>query len=106
MFSRKTDNPEIMRHYKKYYKVLTGYKVSKKSYYSKLMLNSKSRIKISWDNIKAVTNTNCHNNSIPPINIEGKLCNNVQIIANTINNYFSAPLLLIQSTIFSNPLHS
>lgn len=46
------------------------------------------------------------NNPVHVINIEGKLCNNVQIIANTINNYFSAPLPQMQSNTSFNVLDS
>jgi hypothetical protein len=106
MLSRKTDNPERTSHYKKCCKVLTEVinLAKKKSNYNKLILNSKNRIKILWDIIKAATNSNPGNNSVPSRNIEGKLCNNGQIGANAINNYFSAPLPQTQSTISSNPL--
>jgi hypothetical protein len=40
------------------------------------------------------------------INIEGKLCNKVQTMANTINNYFTAPLPHTQSNIPPNILDS
>jgi hypothetical protein len=58
--------------------------------------NSKNKIKMSCSIVKAATNTRLANNSVPSINIEGKPCNNVQIIAETINNYFSALLLQTQ----------
>jgi hypothetical protein len=41
-----------------------------------------NRIKSLWGIIKAATNTNSGNNSVPSINVEGKLCNNIQIGAN------------------------
>jgi hypothetical protein len=58
------------------------------------------------DIVKVVNIIKIGNNSVPTLNIYGKLCNNVQIIANIINSYLSAPLPQIQSSIFSEPLHS
>jgi hypothetical protein len=62
------------------------------------MSNTKNKIKTSWGIVKDATNTRIANNSVPSINIEGKPCNNVQIIAETINNYFSALLPQTQSS--------
>jgi hypothetical protein len=52
--------------------------------------------------IRSSTNTNLGKNTIPLINIEGKLCNNVQIMANFINNYFTTLLPHMQFGIPSN----
>jgi hypothetical protein len=77
-FSRESGNPELIRYYKKYCKVLTEViKSAKKCYYNKLMLNSKNKVKTLWGIIRAVTNTNFSKDTIQMINIEGKLCNNV-----------------------------
>jgi hypothetical protein len=67
-------------------------KLAKKRYYNKLILKSKNKIKTSWSIIRSLTNTNLSKNTIPLINIEGKLCNNVQIMANFISNYFTTLL--------------
>jgi hypothetical protein len=64
---------------------------------NKLIVNSKNKIKTSWGIIRSVTNINSSKNTIPVINIDGKLCNNVQIMANTINNYFVTPIKQMQS---------
>jgi hypothetical protein len=103
MLSRNTDNPEIATCYKKYCKVLSAViKLAKKRYYSNLISNSKNKIKTSWNIIRSITHTNHDKNNIPIINIEGKLCNNAQIMANSINNYFSNLIPRMQCTIPTN----
>jgi hypothetical protein len=93
LLSRNTNNPDLIRYYKKYCTVLIDLiKLANKCYYNKLILKSKNKIKTSWSIIRASTNTNLGKNTIPLINIEGKLCNNVQIMDNFINNYFTTLL--------------
>jgi hypothetical protein len=102
MLSRNTDNPEKAIYYKKYCKVLSAViKLEKKLYYSNLISNSK-KIKTSWNIIRSVTHINHDKNTKPIINIEGKLCNNAQIMANSINNYFSNQIPQMQCTIPTN----
>jgi hypothetical protein len=100
MLSRNIDNPEIAIYYKKYCKVLSAViKLAKGRYYSNLISYSKNKIKTSWNIIRSITHTNNDKNTIPIINIEGKLCNNGQIMANSINNYFSNLIPQMQCTI-------
>jgi hypothetical protein len=104
---RNTDNLELTRHYKKYCKVLTDViKLAKKCYYNRLIQNFKNKIKTSWGIIRFVTNANSSKNTIPIINIDGKLHNNIQIIVNAINNYFSAPTHHMQFNTHPNVLDS
>jgi hypothetical protein len=57
VLSRNTDNPELVRYYKKYCKILCDIiKLAKKHYYNKLINNSKNNIKTTWGIIKSVTN--------------------------------------------------
>jgi hypothetical protein len=46
VLNRNTDNPEILRYYKKYCKILSDIiKLAKIHYYNKLIINSKNKIK-------------------------------------------------------------
>jgi hypothetical protein len=74
MHSRTTQNPEQIRHYEKYCKVLT--EVTKKSFYNKLISNSTNKIKTSWGIVKDVTNTRLVNNSVPSIKYKDPLFQN------------------------------
>ena len=49
-------------------------------------MNNKART--TWDFINTITNNTKSNHAISLIYINGKLCSNNQIIANTFNNYF------------------
>jgi hypothetical protein len=62
-------------------------KLAKYRYYNKIISNSKNKIKTSWNIIRSVTN-NTARNAIPMANVKGKSCNNVQTIANVMNNFF------------------
>jgi hypothetical protein len=46
-------------------------------------------IKTIWQIVKTETNTNHKNHNIPPININDKLSDNYQTIANEFNRYFA-----------------
>jgi hypothetical protein len=107
VLSRNTNNPELIRYYKKYCKILSDViKSSKKHHYNKLIANSKNKVKTTWGIIRSVTNINSSKNAIPLINIDGKLCNNTQTTANTFNNYFITPLNQMQSNKLTNVSNS
>jgi hypothetical protein len=57
VLSRNTDNPELVRYYKKYCKILSDIiKLAMKHYYNKLITNSKNKVKTTWGIIKSSTN--------------------------------------------------
>jgi hypothetical protein len=61
----------------KYCKILSEViKTAKKKHYSNLIVHSKNKAKTTWDIIKSVTNNNSIKNTLPPLNIDGKLCTN------------------------------
>jgi hypothetical protein len=69
-------------------------KLAKYRYYDKIISNSKNKIKTSWNIIRSVTtrNNNTARNAIPMVNVKGKSCNNVQTMANVMNNLFISPV--------------
>ncbi|PNF24939.1 hypothetical protein B7P43_G09362 [Cryptotermes secundus] len=71
VLSRNTDNPEIIRYYKKYCKILSDIiKLAKKYHYNKLITNSKNKIKNTWSIIRSVTKSG--SNVISSISTDGK----------------------------------
>jgi len=57
-------------------------------HYNKLIADSTNKARTTWDIIRKITNNSKSNHAILLINIDGKLCSNNHIIANTLNNYF------------------
>jgi hypothetical protein len=52
-------------------------------------LNSNNKIKTTWNIIKTVTGKGNNNTEVQFLNIEGKLTDNHQLIADSLNDYFS-----------------
>jgi len=63
-------------------------KVAKQVYYNSKVSKSNNKIKTTRDIIKVETCKNHTNKGTKLVNIDGKLINNQQSIANTFNNYF------------------
>jgi hypothetical protein len=98
VLSRNTDNPELVRYYKKYCKILSDIiKLAKKHYYNKLITNSNNKIKTTWGIIRSVTNAKSSKNVISSVSKDEKLYNKPQIMANIFNNYFIMPSNQLQS---------
>jgi hypothetical protein len=58
VLSRTTGNPELVKHYKKYCKILSEtIKLAKKLHYNNLIINFKNKTKTTWDVIRSVTNS-------------------------------------------------
>jgi hypothetical protein len=91
VLSRNTDNPKLLRYYKKYCKILSDIKLAKKLYYNKLIINSKNKVKTTWGIIKSVTKAKSSKSTITSISSRGKSHNNPQTMANIFNNYFIMP---------------
>jgi hypothetical protein len=92
VLSRNTDNPELLRYYKKYCKILSNIiKLAKKHYYNKLIINFKNKVKTTWGIIKSVTKAESSKSTITSISSKGKSYNNPQTMANIFNNYFIMP---------------
>jgi Notch-like protein len=107
VLSRNTDNPELLRYYKKYCKMLSDIKLAKKHYYNKLIINSKNKVKTTWGIIKSVTNAKSSKSTITSISSKRKSYNNPQIMPNIFNNYFIMrpnQMQLNKLTIISNSL--
>jgi hypothetical protein len=82
VLSRNTDNPELVRHYKKHCKILSDMiKLAKKHYYNKLIINYKYKVKTTWGVIKFVTNAKPSKSTITSISSKGKSYNNPQTMA-------------------------
>jgi hypothetical protein len=91
VLSGTTDNPELLRYYKIYCKILSDIiKLAKKHYYNKLIINSKNKVKTTWGIIKSLTNIK-PSKSITSISNKGKSYNNPQTMANIFNNYCIMP---------------
>jgi hypothetical protein len=96
VLSRNTDNPELVRHYKKYCKILSDIiKLAKKHYYNKLITNSKNKVKTTWDIIKSLTNSKPSTTVITSVSREGKSHNNPQTIANMFDSFQFSSLLFM-----------
>jgi hypothetical protein len=54
----------------------------------KTMDNVQKHNTYTWSVIRTVTSSKSEKNSLTSMNIEGKLCNNIQKAGNYINNYF------------------
>jgi len=81
----------VQEHYKllNYRKILSkAIKVAKKLYYDKIMLNSKNKIKTTWNIIKSESGRKVSKESVHLLNMNGNLTKNQQMIANPLNNYF------------------
>jgi hypothetical protein len=64
-------------------------KAAKRLHYSNKIVNSTNKIKTIWRIVKTETNNNHKNHNIPLININDKLSDNYQTIANEFNRYFA-----------------
>jgi hypothetical protein len=50
VLSRTTGNPELVKHYKKYCKILSDtIKLAKNLHYNNLIINSENKTKTTWD---------------------------------------------------------
>jgi hypothetical protein len=85
VLSTNTDNPELVRYYRKYCKILSDIKLAKKHYFNKL-INSENKVETSWDIIKSVTNAKSSKNTITSISSKRKSYNNPQTMANIFNS--------------------
>jgi hypothetical protein len=98
VLSRTTGDPDVVKHCKKYCKILSDIiKLAKMLNYNKLIINSKSKIKTTWDIIRSVTNTKSDKNVISSISTDEKAYDNPQTMANIFNNHFIMPSNQIQS---------
>jgi hypothetical protein len=89
---RKTTNNTLLlhRYYKKYCKTLTStIQLAKKLHYNKLISESTDKTKTAWSVIHSLTNRRVRNNERTMLNIDGKIVQNPQTLAETFNKYFS-----------------
>jgi hypothetical protein len=77
-------------------------KEAKRLNYDTQIINSNNAIKTTWKIIKLETDRKANNDNIHSLNIEGRVINNQQTIADTFNNYF----LSIAEEINVNNTHS
>jgi hypothetical protein len=78
-----------VKHYKKYCKILSDIiKLEKKLHCNKLIINSKNKIKTTWDIIRTVTNTKSDKNVISSVSTDGKVYDNPQTMVSIFNNHF------------------
>jgi predicted lactoylglutathione lyase len=100
---RTTGNPELVKHYKRYCKILSDtIKLAKKLHYNNFIINSKNKTKTTWDVIRSVTNSKSDKNIISSVSTGGKKYDNPQTMANIFNNHFIMPSNQIQSNIPTN----
>jgi len=79
----------LKKHYKEYCKLLTKViTLAKKLYYSAELTNSTNKPKKTWNIIKAITNNQKKSNSMPVMEIEGKLTTHCQTTAENFNTYY------------------
>jgi hypothetical protein len=73
VLSRTTGNPELVKHYKKYCKILSDtIKLAEKLHYNNLIINSKNKTKTTWDVMRSVTNSKSDKNVISSVSTGGE----------------------------------
>jgi translation elongation factor EF-G len=90
LLCRNSNNPILKNHYKKYCRVLSAViQAAKKLHYNQITLSYKNKVKTAWQIVKTETNKLPSNCNMPPLNIQGNLCHNYQVISDEFNKYFS-----------------
>jgi exonuclease III len=85
----KTNDPNLKSYFKIYSKILSNViKAAKNLYYNGLILNSNNKTKSTWNIIKTMTGKSINNSEVQILNTEGKLTDNHQKIADSLNEYF------------------
>ena len=87
---RKSNNPNLKQHYKKYCQILSRViTAANRLHYSKLISQSDNKQKTIWNIIKTLTNNRKTSNITFPININDEPPTNPTSIANVFNTYFT-----------------
>jgi len=88
---RVTKDTKLMKHYKKYTKILSDVvKSAKYKYYNQLLLNANNKSKTALNIIKSVTNNKTANHDISTIDTDGKICTDYQNLANAFTKYLTS----------------
>jgi hypothetical protein len=87
---RSSGDQNLLNHYKVYCKILSDVitTAKKKLHYSRLILNSRNKIKATWSIVKSVTSKKSTTETVHQLNINGSMTNNPQIISDNFNDYF------------------
>ena len=86
---KKSNDPELKKHYKNYCKILsTVIILAKKLYYNNKLTNSTNKPKTTWSIVKTITNNKKNFNNILMIGIDGKITTHQQTIAENFNYYY------------------
>lgn len=87
--TRNSNNLALIKHYKRYCKILSiVIKEAKKLYYANKIKKSSNKNKTIWDIVTSETNKSVITEKTNTINFEGKLISDRQEIANAFNQYF------------------
>jgi hypothetical protein len=90
LLCRRSNNPILSNHYKKYCRVLSEVtQAAKRLHYNRIISSSKNKVKTAWQIVKTETNKLPSNHNMPPLNTWGNQCQDYQVISNEFNKYFS-----------------
>ena len=85
-----SNNTGLKNYYRKYCKILTKtIQLAKKLYYKKLITQSKNKTKTACNVIRSLTAKRDIDDGELTLNIDGNLTKNPQVLASTVNKYFS-----------------
>jgi Notch-like protein len=89
IFCRNVKSPILNAYYKKYCRILREViKVTKRTHYNKLIVNSNNKSKTIWNTVNNETGKHNNIHDPPPLIMNGEKCKNSQNIANAFNLYF------------------
>jgi hypothetical protein len=89
LISRNSKNPKLKQYYKLYCKLLSKViKEAKILQYEKQISASYNKAKTTWNIVKSETGKKIRKEDISLLNINGKIIQNKQIMANSFNDYF------------------
>ena len=89
LISRNSKNPKLKQYFKSYCRLLSKViKEAKILQYNKQILTACNKTRTIWQIVKSKTGGKIKKEEISVLNINGKLIQNQQIIANSFNDYF------------------
>ena len=89
LIQRNSNDPNLIKYYKRYCRILTNViKIDKKRYYNNILTCSNNKIKTTWNIIKNTTCIKPNSQKITSINVDGNISFNGQITVDTFKKYF------------------